>query len=165
VRACEVLDTLALFNTHWDHESPKSRVESARMIAKLAERALADESEPPAVLLLGDLNEPAPDRVNPAEDSVGYAALLRSGFKDLVSSRPRGAFGPRSTYVGFFYDARGPGGRVDHIMARVNATRGIGAAAPLAGVVPTEDDRGALLSDHRPVLADVVFAPAPARPS
>ena len=136
------------------------------MVHELAAAALS--AVPTAVLLLGDLNEAAPASIPavarreppPAHPhkSPAYEALLATGFQDAVELCPGQPFGPASSFVGFFHDAPVGGGRVDHILVQTGAH--VSPRVTLAGIVPIDDERGSLPSDHRPVLADVVLEPA-----
>jgi endonuclease/exonuclease/phosphatase family metal-dependent hydrolase len=172
---CGQVGHLTIMSTHWDHESPSSRLESARIVERLAADALG--RYPTAVLLLGDLNEAAPASVPrvvrrpvPLPPSLAYQALVQAGFADAVELAIAGhggasPLGPASSFVGFFHDAPVGGGRVDHVLVRMpadaDARPRLVVAVPLAGIVPTDDERGPLPSDHRPVVADLILSVAP----
>ena len=158
---CADLGALTVVNTHWDHESAQSRLESAKLLLDRSDEAL--RLTPTAVLVLGDLNEAAPTSVPPPFPRPTSAAynILVSGpdrrFADAVDLRVGGqVMGPVNSFVGFYHDGPPGGGRVDHVLVRT--APGVAVAVPLAGIVPTDDDRGALPSDHRPVVADVLLA-------
>ena len=129
------------------------------MLLDRADAALA--AAPTAVLLLGDLNEAAPASVPKVplggthHTSAAYEALVHGGFVDLVDLSATQPFGPASSFVGFYHDAPPGGGRVDHVLGRVRDR--VAVNVTLAGIVPIDDERGALPSDHRPVLVDTVF--------
>ncbi len=98
-------DTLRLYNTHWDHESQPSRMQSA---ALLLERITHDAAHGDAILVMGDFNA---DEANPA-----FTALVRDGRTPLREGyRVRH---PDATRVGTFHGFTGDstGGMIDHVL-------------------------------------------------
>lgn len=132
---------LYLFNTHFDHESPSAREESARLLRQTVEE-IADAP----VVITGDLNA--------TPDSVPYQLLIEPSdtppFRDALHESERPHHGPTSTFNGF----GGPGnvsGRIDYIFVR-------GPLTVYRHGTLTDHWDGIFPSDHWPVLADV--APA-----
>jgi endonuclease/exonuclease/phosphatase family metal-dependent hydrolase len=129
------LDTLRIYNLHWDHESQPSREKAAsQLLARLA----SDGSATDRVLVLGDFNA---DEGNPAYQSLvtDQGMALRDAFRALH---------PGAGVVGTFNAFRGDstGGMIDHVLA------GPGWRVLAAGI--DRRQYGALWpSDHFPVWA------------
>jgi endonuclease/exonuclease/phosphatase family metal-dependent hydrolase len=127
---------LTAYSTHFDHEGPRARVESAR---RLRERIDDLPDDRPAVAA-GDFN---------AEPGSGaYERLLDGGFRRrLVDARDvaRSVAGPTTTLTDFA--ALRPGRRVDHVFltAACDVHRYVVDATTVDGRYP---------SDHLPVVVE-----------
>ena len=121
-------------NTHFDHVGEQARRNSAELIVA---RAAALASGAP-VIVLGDFNA--------APDSISYATLADalSDAREVASD----AYGPEETFFGFAV-ADTVGRRIDHVF--VDARLSVSHVAVL-----TEHIRGRYLSDHLPVVADIL---------
>jgi endonuclease/exonuclease/phosphatase family metal-dependent hydrolase len=128
---------LLAFNTHLDHLSPRSRLQSAHMIARLA-RAALDAEPGVGIVVMGDFNA---DERSPAHRTLSEGGTLRDAW-DVAAERVTPLFGTFSNYRG----PRPGGRRIDHILVGgdlettrvgINTTRELGRAA----------------SDHEPVQA------------
>lgn len=124
-----------VFNTHWDHRSQSSRVESGALISRrIAERKRPDQP----VVLLGDFNAVSG---NPA-----VASLLESGLEDVWARFRPGA--RDSTTLHFWEGSRAGRRKVDHIFVS-------GGAEISDADIRDGDDP--MVSDHFPVTARVRF--------
>lgn len=128
---------LVAFNTHLDHLSWRSRLESAQLILNLAQDARAAQPGT-AVVVIGDFNA--------GEDSAVYRRLTADGVLrdawDSAAEQLTPQWGTFSNYRG-----RRPGGkRIDLILL------GQGVEAVSAGINAARFD-GRAASDHEPVQA------------
>jgi endonuclease/exonuclease/phosphatase family metal-dependent hydrolase len=137
-----------VFNTHFDHLGTTARRESARLLLrKIGEIA----GSGPAVVT-GDFNCTAADEPYRILTSggAGEPALRDARAVSLLSP-----YGGTRSFNGFQPET-GPGEIIDHIFL----------CGPLAavrsGVIADKWD-GRFVSDHYPVLAEIVLEPAPAR--
>ncbi len=136
--------SILALNTHWDHAGVVARAESARLIARwIAHHRRARE----VVIVLGDLNAVATE-ASYRTLTEGPEAPLRDA--EALSQRPR--FGPPGTFNGFDIQ-RADAMAIDHVLV----SEGIGVER--IGVV-TQHFAGRLPSDHYPVVAELVLAPA-----
>ncbi len=131
------LNEIVVINTHFDHRGERARLESARMI-----RRLADSMSGRPVLVLGDFNcAPGSPPYRELTGDTGNAAQLQDAYASLA--RPEIDAG---TFHGFRGDRSGP--RIDWVLAsrRFVVQR---CEALLGGV------GGPYASDHFPVVATV----------
>jgi endonuclease/exonuclease/phosphatase family metal-dependent hydrolase len=134
-------ERLLAFNTHFDHLSPRSRLQSATFIVNLVRSARA--AEPGAgIVVTGDFNSDV--------DSAVYRRLTGEGVLrdswDAADERLTKQWGTFSNYRG-----RRPGGkRIDLILV------GQGADVISTGINAARFD-GRAASDHEPVQAVVRF--------
>ena len=102
-------DTIRVYNSHWDHESQPSRVESAKA---LLQRVAADRSAQDRVLVMGDFNT---DEENPAFRMLtsDNRVTLRDTFRALHAE---------AKHVGTFNSFRGDSttGKIDAILVTPN---------------------------------------------
>lgn len=121
-----------LFNTHFDHESPDARRESARL---LRERVAEIADDAPAVVI-GDFNCRAGSKP---------LSILTSGDLRPAADAADVTHGPKTSITDF----RGliHGRRIDHVFVTPDVD--VEAFATLADL----DERGRHPSDHLPVLA------------
>ena len=136
-------DTLALFNTHFDHRGSEARLESARLIrTRIGEIA---GSLP--FVLTGDFNttESAPPYAALTAERPGADVALRDAY--YATQAP--PYGPEATFHGFVV-TDSPRARIDYIFVSpdVRVLRYGALADQWLGRYP---------SDHLPVLADVVL--------
>ena len=127
------------FNTHFDHESVRARIESARILRKLS----ADIPGRLAFLITGDLNT--------TQDTEAYIVLTGRGtrIKDAGQSSVNGNFGPTSTFNAF--GPLQPHRKIDYVFTRDDML------VMEHGVLADQWD-GLWASDHLPVLAEISFA-------
>lgn len=130
--------TFFVFNTHFDHEGTRARLESARLL----HRVIAERARTAPVLLTGDFNT--------TEGTPPYQALTTNGLlHDARYRAERGHYGPNTTWNGF--ERLVPGRRIDFIFvtADVRVLR--------HAILVDLDEQGRFASDHLPVLADVLL--------
>lgn len=118
--------TIRVYGTHFDHQGPEARLESARLIAFHA------RGGPPAVIM-GDLNA--------GEGSPPLGVFFESGFRSAFPTLHPGS--EVGTFNGF-QDASGAD-RIDHILldARID---------PLEAEILDDQVNGVWPSDHFPVV-------------
>lgn len=128
---------IAHFNTHFDHFSQRARRESAALLL----RQIAAIAGHDAVVVTGDFNC--------RETSATYAVLTgRAALRDTLHDSAQPPAGPRRTFRGLL--GHFGLGRIDYIFVQ-NGLRTEGYAVL---------DDPSVASDHRPVLAELVFAAA-----
>jgi endonuclease/exonuclease/phosphatase family metal-dependent hydrolase len=121
-------------NTHLDYHGPRSRLESARLIASWA------TSCPEAVVAGGDWNEPS--------DAPGQQVLAQC-LQDASTISAEPVFGPQGTFPGFAVGSE-EGPALDRLWLSSGIT--VRRLGKLNGHA-----RGRHHSDHLPVVADLVF--------
>lgn len=131
-----------IFNTHWDHRNQNSRLKSAELIAKrLKLRQLPNAP----VILLGDFNA-VPN--NPAIRSLVEECKLIDALAEHQPTQKK-----LPTLHFWRGTAMNQALHVDHIFTSRNSTQ-------IAFATIRNHDQP-LLSDHFPVIAEVVFATEP----
>ena len=122
----------AVYNTHFDHQSARARLESARVLRRELERA-----ELPA-LLCGDFN---------CAPTSAPIAELAENLRDARSHAAR-VEGEIATSCGFDQPFRGENHRIDYVFAtrewQIENYR-----------VPDDGENWPPASDHRPVLVEL----------
>lgn len=118
-------EAFRVVSTHFDHERPTARRESARLLAD----RFADAELP--TLLAGDFNAPP--------DEEPYRTMTEAGLRDAraVAADPHG---PETTFNDF--EAAKPGKRIDHVFVSE------GVDVERFGVRTDLDSRGLYPSDH-----------------
>lgn len=135
--------------THFDHVGEQARVEAGRLISKIAaewsEKSTEGGRKTP-VFLGGDLN------VTP--DNQAYKELIAPGnMFDVKHIVPKELHhGNKMTYTGFNLPAD-KFTEIDHIFVKDPSVVKLESFA----VLPTWFDDKLYISDHRPVVVDVVF--------
>jgi endonuclease/exonuclease/phosphatase family metal-dependent hydrolase len=127
-------EAFRVVSTHFDHEHPTARRESARLLAD----RFADGALP--TLLAGDFN------ATPDDDP--YRILAEAGLRDAreVADTPHG---PETTFNGF--EAAKPGKRIDHVFVSE------GVAIERFGIRTDLDSRGLYPSDHFALFVACAF--------
>lgn len=129
---------LAVFNTHFDHEGPTARAESARL---LRERVDALDCE---AVVLGDFNA--------RPGSQPHDVLTGDGYdRPLADARDRAATveGPETTVTDF--ESPDPGRELDHVFVTD------GLAVDRYRVCDRAREGGRYPSDHLPLFARLRF--------
>jgi endonuclease/exonuclease/phosphatase family metal-dependent hydrolase len=134
-----------VFNTHFDHESQLSRVNSAELLAaRIANRQPRDP-----VILTGDFNA--------GEDNAAILYLTNaSGESPIELVDTFRAVHPDATDVGTFGEFSGlkDGPKIDYVFVELNAR------VRQAGIIHYNRD-GRYPSDHFPVHAKILFPDSP----
>ena len=134
-------DLLDVRNTHFDHVGAEARMRCAEMIAILSPATI--DGRTARVVVMGDFNT--------GPDSAPYRALIGSGLRDARALSPV-VFGPTGTYNAF-HATRGQGAAaIDHVFV------GPGLQVTRFAVL-TDSIGGKVISDHFPVVADLVLDP------
>jgi endonuclease/exonuclease/phosphatase family metal-dependent hydrolase len=128
--------TIMCFNTHFDHMGEKARIMSARLIVE----KVSEYTDASPMVITGDFNS--------ADTSAVHAVMKKSGLLDAFSASLRPHYGPNSTWNGFKEIEDGQ--RIDFIY--VNKLVEVRKHAIL-----TDRWDGRFLSDHLPVLGDIVM--------
>lgn len=125
-------------NTHFDHVGVVAREQCAERVAGLP--AAEVEGAPAEVVLMGDFNT--------GPKTAPYRRILASGLRDARAVSPV-VFGPAGTFNAFDIAKDNEGVPIDHIFI------GPGLAVQRFAV-PTDSFGGRVISDHFPVVADLV---------
>ncbi len=128
---------LRAFNTHFDHLSWRSRIESAKFVMNLVHAVRAAEPDA-AIVVTGDFNA--------GVDSPAYRWLTAEGaLRDAWNVAAERLTPPWATYSTFRHRRRRPGGkRIDFILV------GHGVDVVRTGINATRFE-GRAASDHEPV--------------
>ncbi|MBW8304842.1 MAG: endonuclease/exonuclease/phosphatase family protein [Brevundimonas sp.] len=125
-------------NTHFDHVGVVAREQCAELVAGLAPAEV--DGAVAAVVLMGDLNT--------GPHTAPYRRILASGLRDARAVSPV-VFGPAGTFNAFDIAADNEGVAIDHVFI------GPGLAVERFAV-PTDSFGGRVISDHFPLVADLV---------
>jgi endonuclease/exonuclease/phosphatase family metal-dependent hydrolase len=129
---------LDMRNTHFDHVGVVAREQCAVLVAGLAPAEVGGETA--RVVLMGDFNT--------GPDTAPYRRILASGLRDARAASPID-FGPQGTFNAFDIARDNDGVAIDHIF--------IGPGLTVRRfAVPTDSFGGQVISDHFPVVADLV---------
>ncbi|CAH0018325.1 unnamed protein product [Clonostachys rhizophaga] len=142
--------TVIVMSTHFDHMGAIAREHSADLLIKFAkEWSAASEADVSAVLIGGDFNS-APD-----DDSYRRMTAPGSGMSDIADLVPDSRkYGNRLTYTSFGEPEYGSA-RIDFLFIKEPRT----ALVKSYGVLANQFEDGVLISDHRPVVADLEVLP------
>jgi endonuclease/exonuclease/phosphatase family metal-dependent hydrolase len=125
-------------NTHFDHVGVVAREQCAELVSGLAPAEV--EGATARVVLMGDFNT--------GPDTAPYRRILASGLRDARAISPID-FGPAGTFNAFDIANDNDGVAIDHVFVGPGLTVERFA-------VPTDSFGGRVISDHFPVVADVV---------
>ena len=125
-------------NTHFDHVGVVAREQCAELVSGLAPAEV--DGETARIVLMGDFNT--------GPDTAPYRRILAAGLRDARSASPV-TFGPAGTFNAFDIARDNEGVAIDHVFI------GPGLAVRRFAV-PTDSFGGRVISDHFPVVADVV---------
>jgi endonuclease/exonuclease/phosphatase family metal-dependent hydrolase len=132
-----------VLNTHFDHQSPDARLNSARLIRQMASEIVQQQTEPCSVVLTGDLNcspESPPFKALIDKDDEGM--LFVDSFS-MSESKPTGATG---TWNAFRKIADGQ--RIDFVLLGQPQTKVLAHET-----LDPKTETGRFASDHLPVVA------------
>ena len=127
-------------NTHFDHVGVVAREQCAELVSGLAPAVIDDETA--RVVLMGDFNT--------GPKTAPYRRILASGLRDARAVSPV-VFGPAGTFNAFDIAGDNEGVAIDHVFI------GPGLAVERFAV-PTDSFGGRVISDHFPIVADLVPA-------
>lgn len=139
--------SLVVLNTHFDHVGLRARTESAKLILKFAKEwgAGGSSAPPSAVLVTGDFNSP------PDEEAYKVMTAPGSGMSDIAHLMPKEKhYGNKLTYTSFG-EPDEPPLLIDFLFIQEPRT----ATINTFGVLANSFDDELILSDHRPVVADL----------
>lgn len=125
-------------NTHFDHVGVVAREQCAELVAGLA--PVEVDGATAAVVLMGDFNT--------GPETAPYRRILASGLRDARAVSPV-VFGPAGTFNAFDIAGDNDGVAIDHVFI------GRGLAVERFAI-PTDSFGGRVISDHFPVVADLV---------
>jgi len=152
-------------NTHLDDQGKVSRRESAKLIVRAA-RELRQKWDVDFWFLAGDLNsEPSGDAYRIINEAGSGFIDARKGIDDVEDSDGAPLYGNEMTFTGF--DGKGDDGegksRIDFVHVGVDDGAGTAQGTPAKqvtrgyAVLPNRFDEGIYMSDHRAVVADLVW--------
>lgn len=127
-------------NTHFDHVGVVAREQCAGLVAAMAPVEI--DGVRAEVVLMGDFNT--------GQNTPPYQRILDTGLRDARSLSPVD-FGPRGTFNAFDIAKDNDGVAIDHVFV------GPGWAVERFGV-PTDSFGGRVISDHFPIVVDLVPA-------
>lgn len=140
--------SVVVLNTHFDNVGSRARAESAKLLIKFAKEWGAEDgtrAPPSAVLVAGDFNS------EPDDEAYKVMTASGSGMSDIADLVPDDEhYGNSPTYTSFGEPNETPL-RIDFLFIQEPRTATINTFGVLAN---SFDDR-LLLSDHRPVVADL----------
>ncbi|KAM4061250.1 endonuclease/Exonuclease/phosphatase family protein [Hirsutella rhossiliensis] len=140
--------SVVVMNTHFDHVGYRARTESAKLLIKFAKEWGAGDgvtAPPSAVLVAGDFNSP------PDEEAYKVMTAPGSGMSDIANLVPKEKhYGNNLTYTSFG-EPNEPPLLIDFLFIQEPRT----ATINTFGVLDNSFDDRLLLSDHRPVVADL----------
>lgn len=125
-------------NTHFDHVGVVAREQCAILVSSLTPAVVGDETA--RVVLMGDFNTGA--------GTPPYERIVASGLRDARAVSPID-FGPAGTFNAFDIASDNDGVAIDHLFI------GDGLSVERFGV-PTDSFGGKVISDHFPIVADLV---------
>ena len=125
-------------NTHFDHVGVVAREQCAELVAALP--PVEHDGGPALVVLMGDFNT--------GPETAPYRRILAAGFRDARVVSPVD-FGPAGTFNAFDIAGDNGGVAIDHVFI------GPGLAVERFGVL-TDSFGGRVISDHFPVVADII---------
>lgn len=129
-------NVIGIFNTHFDHMGEIARRMSAELLVENS-----DESKITGPLLVtGDFNC--------IDTSIVHAIMKKNGFRDAYSISLQPHYGPNSSWNGFKEIENG--NRIDFIYI-------FGPVEVVKHAILTDRWDGRFLSDHLPVLAEVII--------
>jgi endonuclease/exonuclease/phosphatase family metal-dependent hydrolase len=127
-------------NTHFDHVGVVAREQCAILVAGMTPAEVDGASA--EVVLMGDFNT--------GPDTAPYRRIVASGLRDARAISPV-TFGPAGTFNAFDIANDNEGVAIDHVFV------GPGLAVERFAV-PTDSFGGRVISDHFPVVADLIPA-------
>lgn len=125
-------------NTHFDHVGEEARAQCAELVSRLTPAEVGGETA--RVVLMGDFNT--------GPGTPPYQRIIASGLRDARTISPVD-FGPAGTFNAFDIASDNDGVAIDHIFV------GPGLHVERTGVL-TDSVGGRVISDHFPVVADLV---------
>lgn len=125
-------------NTHFDHVGVVAREQCAELVAALP--PVEHDGGPALVVLMGDFNT--------GPETAPYRRIIAAGLRDARAVSPVD-FGPAGTFNAFDIAGDNGGVAIDHVFI------GPGLAVERFGVL-TDSFGGRVISDHFPVVADIV---------
>jgi endonuclease/exonuclease/phosphatase family metal-dependent hydrolase len=125
-------------NTHFDHVGVVAREQCAALVAAMA--PVEVDGERAEVILMGDFNT--------GPGTAPYQRIVETGLRDARALSPVD-FGPAGTFNAFDIAKDNDGVAIDHVFV------GPGLAVERFAV-PTDSFGGRVISDHFPVVADVI---------
>ena len=125
-------------NTHFDHVGEEARAQCAVLVSRLTPAEV--DGETARVVLMGDFNT--------GPGTPPYERILASGLRDARALSPV-VFGPAGTFNAFDVTKDNDGVAIDHVFV------GPGVAVERFGVL-TDSFGGRVISDHFPVVADLI---------
>jgi endonuclease/exonuclease/phosphatase family metal-dependent hydrolase len=149
-----------LFNTHFDHQGPTARLESAKLLRAKAVETAGDQ----AVVAIGDFNctptsppylwlvgkEPPPPATGESVQVVPdkSATPVKDALTDAMLHTRHPHHGPTTTWNGF--KTLVPGRKIDHIFIR-------GPISVEQHAILADHWDGRFPSDHLPVLVEIIM--------
>jgi len=127
-------------NTHFDHVGVVAREQCAELVSGLAPAEV--DGAAAEVVLMGDFNT--------GPGTAPYDRIVASGLRDARAISPID-FGPAGTFNAFDIASDNEGVAIDHVFI------GPGLSAERFGVL-TQSFGGRVISDHFPIVADLVPA-------
>jgi endonuclease/exonuclease/phosphatase family metal-dependent hydrolase len=155
--------TFVWINTHFDHAGAKARLESSKLLLNHVQKLKSSSSSNVKVFLSGDFN---------CEESDEPYKLLTGGKYQKVSSKDQeftisfsdtryenglkgGSFGFSNTFTGFSQDITEE--KIDFVLVDENSISSKVVKVISHGVVPNLYDDKLYISDHRPVISDLLI--------
>nr|CAG8530868.1 11284_t:CDS:2 [Entrophospora candida] len=144
-------------NTHFDHLGIQARSESAKFIVNYTNNLLKSTTttKTSIVFFTGDLNCNESDEPYKiiTGDKTKMEAFVDTRYK--ISGEGKESYGHSNTFTGFNADVEHV--RIDFILVHQQSLTGDNIKIINHGVMENQYDDGLYISDHRPVIADILF--------
>jgi len=157
--------TFVWINTHLDHQGAKSRLESSKLLLNRARQLKSSSLSGAKVFLSADFN--CEENAEPyklitggnqdigSKDQKDLSTIVFADTRYEISGLKGGSFGFSETFTGFSEDTKKE--RIDFILVDKSSISTQAVKVISHGVVSNLHDDKMYISDHRPVISDLII--------
>lgn len=157
--------TFVWINTHLDHQGEKSRLESSKLLLNRARQLKSSSLSGAKVFLSADFN--CEENAEPyklitggnqdigSKDQKDLSTIVFADTRYEISGLKGGSFGFSETFTGFSEDTKKE--RIDFILVDKSSISTQAVKVISHGVVSNLHDDKMYISDHRPVISDLII--------